>query len=479
MTFRLHGLVLALVCPALLASASEGKTDDAQPDERAHLSLRDAAQRFFATDPSVLASHIAVAAATIGTSAARDRVALSVGMEPGFRGDFGSVGGKTIVLGAGDLPTSMSVTDPWGGAFDVTASAHGLTDPLVVPPGNIGVVDAKYTMPLLRNRLGSLWALEVAAAEQALSEQQANAKALHVERCALLLDLFAAARSLQEQRDVVQELLKLRDKTHARTSADYNNKLLTRLDYLASKTDLIAAKQRVEDLEGQARGAADAFLIVLGDAPGADIVLDDDDALHTVPAPEPGFVHPALLALQAQAAVASARAQVSETRLGPEISLIPGVGGSAFSHQPVGTTTSPSVNGYLSLSVGFELPLLQPQRTYEPLLLRKQADELWARKEAAARVLDERAVRAEASLHAADTQLALVQERLDLAQAELGEARQMYQAGRMEFQDYLQHFVIYEESRLERTVRTLAKARAEHERIAARGVEPGVCQETR
>lgn len=461
---------------SLLVGSAYGQEAKTENQVASQLTLSEAAKRFFQTEPTVAAARLNVAVNDVSVLAARDRFAISLSGTPDVRGQFLSGGPDQRRGLTGSATGAFKMQDRLGGEFTASLEGHAVSDPSFFIPGQGLSATLQYGVPLVRNRLGALWEMEALAAEASVNSAKAAQQAAHLQRCGAFLHLFVTAHSLQEQRDILNELLKLRERNFQRTSADFNKKLLTRLDYLASKSDLVAARQRLEALTGIQKGSLAALFVAMGEAaPSSEIALADEAAARAEKAVERDFEHPELQAFSAFSSAAQKRAAAVERKFSPELSIIPGVGAWGYSNYFFINSIRPTTDLWAGVSVGVDWPVVAPGRKYEPLSLRRQADEFTAKKEERRRQLSSSRERALANVSAAREQLALLEERVELAQAQLTEARATYLSGRLPFQDFLQHFVVYEESRLQRAVLNLELARAEIEAMVALGSEPTVC----
>ncbi|MBI5509900.1 MAG: TolC family protein [Deltaproteobacteria bacterium] len=486
------GLVLAeraASTPAPAEGLTTAGSRNAAPDPAApgpvgaladpkRLALESVIARFLSADPQLRGVRVEQAIAALDLAASRDRFRVYATASPGVAGDFRfKPNHDAIVLG--DLPLGGVIADdPLGGTAAAKINLHGVSDPRGYPPGHVVAAELSYALPLLRNRFGRLYELEEQVFRDIVEARGLQLQAATIERCAAALELFAGARTLQEQLTVYDELLETRDKTYKRTIADYNKKLVQKLDYLAAKADFLAATQRREELAAAKAQAIAVLATFLGEQ--STFELEDHPALHHPPV-DPGAAHPGVGAhplvrvLDQEIESLEGRAALAARTYGPELFLIPRAGLNGASDLLVGTSTRRFLDAFVGITLGLTLPVVEPNADYQPRSWRHQAELLQSRRDEVVRALTERARLAAVASASIVKRLAHTDEKLSISQAQVAEARDLYQRGRLEFQDYFQHWAIFENARFERLELELELVHAWAVAFAARGDPPSFC----
>ena len=92
------------------------------------------------------------------------------------------------------------------------------------------------------------------------------------------------------------------------------------------------------------------------------------------------------------------------------------------------------------------------------------------------RSLQALATTAQVAIDAADAQLALNEEKLEIIKTQISEARGMYRQGRLEFQDFLQHWAAFEQVRFQQLDLLRVRWLAQLELVRVLGPTPSMCE---
>jgi len=467
-----------LFCAAAPAGEQNGGTGE--------LSLEQVVGRFLRVDPDLPVAQLEREVAQLRVALSRDRWRLDgEGFIP-FGYNLYVLPNQALHVGSGELiEAGVRSQDPVGGALRVSANGRVLSEPALSDGGHRAGLQASYTLPLWRNLGGELYALETTRLSRVEEARAAEVEARRLDRCVSAIELYLSAYVLQEHAAVWEELLAHKERTYKRTARDYGRKMVQRLDFLTAKSDWLAARQRHAAFEGRRR---QAFAVLDTYLSAAEVSLAS---------PEPFFVsagdppaegdksafekHPVVLVLDQEVEALRAETRLSRRRYLPEISLVPTLGAQYLSHmlvaQPGGSAYVPLGNAFASLGLLFELPLIEPNRDFERALLGRRQQQLLSQRSEAVRFLDERARGAREAIGAVDARLELTEEKVENIRKQIAEAGAMYGSGRLEFQDYLQHWAFLEEARFERLNLLYSRWRAQTALLRATGPVPDLCQQ--
>ena len=481
----IYGFALAVL--VLLPVQAEEEAEDAEPVEEptgAALPLEAFLAQFLAADPTWKASEVETAIAALAVSRSRDHKEVDLYATPSAGYDLYGTwnGAPPNHLGTfGAASAGATIQDDKGGAWTVSADLAFYTDPNLTEAGHQLGAGVEYALPMLRNAQGKMWALETAWREVEQQATETDSDAFLLERCATGADMYLVAYYLQEQTRIWEDLLVHKEKTYDRTKADYNRRMLPRLDYLTAKSDWLAAQQRHEELRGLERQAKASLATYLGED-GADAQLADPTETLAVEWTDDALAgrfadHPLAQTYEHLAAAYEAEGAYLDRTFRPEISLVPEAGVGHSTHLPIGAgSTTPMTDIYALLSVSFDLPLRKPDRAYHAMTLAERRRQAELQRDEVVRSLAEQATVAQAALDAADAQLALTEAKLEVVQTQIDEAGARFNTGQLEFQDYLQHWAAYEGARFERVGLQYTRWSAQVDLMRTLDAPPAACQ---
>jgi outer membrane protein TolC len=392
----------------------------------------------------------------------------------------------------GDAAVSSAgvrMEDPFGGRFNARLSGRYVSHPERTVNGHTAGAEVSYRLPLGRNLLGRLYELETLSLRQEADTAGANVVAERLARCAVGLELYASAWVWQEQAGVWKELLDTKKKTADRTQRDYARRMVTALDSLTTHSDWLASQQRFAAFDGQRRRALEVVGTYLG-ADASALTLDSPAAFldATPDAADAARLdallaeHPAVVALDHARDAYAARSALVARQYATEVAVGPTVGVDYASR--IGATSAfAGANAnitrfYALLGVQVELPLIEPAPDVETAVLHHRMQQVVARRRETLRALRERVLGTLQELQAVEEQLALTEEKLATIKKQIGEAASMYQNGRLEFQDFLQHWAFYEEARFEHSDLLLVRWRGRIQLLSVLGPMPKACGDT-
>ncbi|MBT3218825.1 MAG: TolC family protein [Proteobacteria bacterium] len=479
-------LFLGLVFVASSGRAQETIETDS---ERAALSLEEYLRQYLQADPTWRVSELEASIAGLATDNSRDRLTLSATATPTMRYNLYGYGSGPPLLhlgtfGLGEVGTVLQ--DKKGGTWSTTVNGTLYTNPNFTTGGHTAGVDSHYAAPLVRNAAGRLWAMETAWLGVEEEAKKEEAEAYRLDRCAAGINLYVATYFLQEQWDVWESLLALKEKTYQRTQREYARRMVTRLDFLAAESDWVSARQRQEELAGK-RDEALASLSSYLDGQPVDFRLASPETVlepYVFPSDEGSLktllnAHPRVAGLEHTSQAYKSQAAWVDRSWMPEVALVPNLGLDHFSLLPDptgGTSSLTDLSGGLALSV--DLPLIQPDRGYQGDVLDQRHTQTMLLLDEAKRDLEERSRVAEAVIVASDARLALTEEKLEILQKQIDEAGAQYSSGKLEFQDYLQHWSQFENARFERLNLLYVRWLAQVELMRALGPIPDSCGRT-
>lgn len=443
------------------------------PEEPPGLALEDWMVSFLDADPSLVEAAALLSAASSRSAAARTRQQTDLFASPSLGGGLDVIGQTTVPFAsAAEASVGVQRTDAQGRSLIASVSAATRLPTFLQGPSIGGNLAGR--IPLRGNVGGRLWTLEAEVAEldteRASHAQEATARA----RCFLGVELYVIAASLQRQAQVYGEFVAAKEDSVERTRRDVRRGLLRRLELLTAQTDL--SQTRTEQLRlAQLRDQALASLAAwLGAAPerldGARLEGWDAPALEPVD-------HPLALALGAQREQRRAEAAVVDQRYRGEIALVPEL---AAVHQGGVLDASGAAVAFTEVAVGVSLdvgvPLAVPRRAHELDALSATADAHDAAAGEIVRQIREDAGVARAALDGLERRLELIEARLALIDEQVEAAWGEFLQGRLEYQDWAQHYALYQSTRLEGVALELERDQARLALASVQGALPGVCR---
>ncbi len=439
-------------------------------------------EEFLSVDREISLARLEHARSVVATAESRDRSVASasfhapVGYSLIAGPDVGVRHLGTASLGA----ASLVYEDDRGRSTRVLASSTVSTAPEVLGGNQLGLrVD--YSVPLWRNAGGKLHDLKTASFLELESARKLDIDAAFLDRCVTGLSLYLRAYVLQELSSVWEDLLEHKERTLRRTERDFARRLVTRLDRLASSADWLSTRQRFEDFSTRrARNLATFFSYVPSDE--EPVLASPKDLLATIPASlteeeleELLQAHPVVQRLDREIAHLQRQRAFVERSFLPEIFLVPEVGVEHYSQAFVPGAATSVTHAFALLGLGVDWPLRSPRQDYDLQNLSILEKRIETERRELTRRLSEHVSLAEETIKGAEARLELANESLETIQNQIREATRLYNTGRLEFQDYLQHWSFYEEGRFAVLELTLARWLGQIELLRALGPTPEVC----
>lgn len=402
-------------------------------------------QAFLDADPSLREAELRVAAAEHSAEGALNRQQTVLLASPRVGGGVAIVGDTAGGFGTGsETALGIQRTGPAGRSVTATVSGSVREPELLQGPSAAAQVAGR--IPLRDNAAGKLWALEARVAALQSEGQAWTSEAVRRERCFLGSELFVVAAALQDQTDVYGDFVEVKEASVARTERDVRRGMLRPLELLTARTDLsqtttdqLALAQRRDE----ARAVLAAWLPEVPErlAPPelegwTDGVLDEQ---------------PSVQALLSSAESRAADAEATLRRYQGRVDLVP----DAYAAVQTGlldTTGAPVSASEVGagVAVEVEVPLRVPRRDHEVAALQAAERADRAAADEARRAFSEQRLRAEAAIVGLKGRAEALDARLELAQEQVDAAWQEFLAGRIEYQDWAQHYALLQSTRLER-----------------------------
>jgi hypothetical protein len=384
-----------------------------------------------------------------------------LGWAPGLSTVAGNLGSGVAGLAWQGAGGSSAGVEGYGSVY-----APGATNILAADAG----IDAWWAFSLGRNSQGRLYSLAAEAAgydEVAAIELQHAARS---ERCWAASRAYVQTWNLSQQVAAFDEFLDKKETARKATARDVSRGMLHRLSLLTAESELASTRSRRLALQIQADQARAALATWQAPQDQDRPLGDPSDALAAIQVAlgdesvRPLVEHPAAMALARQAQARRLDAEWQREDWRTTVDVVPYAGAS----------TSAGLQTGVALSVSFNAiaPRAEPQIA-EVLALASQLD---AQQAGVLRTLAEREARAQVARDGAAAQLVLNEERQALIQRQVSSAWGQYRDGRIELQDYLQHYALYEQARLESVQLTLVRDLAVIELAALHLDAPEACQ---
>lgn len=430
---------------------------------------------FRRTDHQLELSRLKVRAAKLAESRAGDRAASDLSYAPGYTYTRNRVEGSAAAsYDDRDFSQTLGYARTAGFATRFGATAGHAHDNSTLYGSKQDVYSAglSASQPLWRNRFGGLWDLDRRSKRQALASAERSHDDATLTRLTEAVRLYSDAYVEQEKESVFSELLENMRKIWKQSEKDYRKKLITKLNYLASKSNWLQMLDTKESIESQKKKRFDSLNFYV-DAPWDSGLGSPARFFVENPVAEaPDFdAHPSIVSLDRRIAALSIRARYIDRDNAPDVSLD---GAVDYSHTANAQAYSGREDDLWKAKVGFTvaLPLRNPKGKYDGLdNSNSLASARRERAELIRSLKDRWAVqrREHAKL---ETQLRLNAERLKLYALQIDEAYRRFRRGRMEFQDYLQHWDLYQNARINELDLKRRLWAAQLELIRLRGVPP-------
>ncbi len=446
----------ALFWSSLLALSAQAQEPEQTPDpasapEPVPLTLDDFLAAFSLRDAELQVANWGTQRASLARQVADSPEQLDLYASPRLGGAALSPGLGTVAGEVGAGVAGLSWHSPTGATAGVEGHgslyAPGASSLLASEAG----INAWWAMPLGRNSQGRLNTLAIQSATQNEAAAQQLQEAARVERCWAATGGYLQAWNLEQQVAVYDEFLQRKESARKATARDVARGMLHRLELLTAESELAATRSRRQALQVQADQARAVLATWQDPADQARPLSDPSESLSQVltqldsEAARPLSDHPAALAFTSQAGARRLDAEWLREDWRTTIDLVPYAGASTLT----------GIQAGLALSVTYNA--IAPRAEPQIAGILAEASLLDARQAAVLRDLAELEARALVAHEGALAQLALNEERLATIQKQVRSAWGQYQDGRIELQDYLQHYALYEQARLESLQLALAR----------------------
>lgn len=338
-------------------------------------------------------------------------------------------------------------------------------------------VNGSYFLPLLRNFGGREFGYEVEAFEQRKTQAEALYSQEELLYCADAGERFLVRYATAEQLQAYQDLLEEKRRVWFRTAADYSKKMINRLDLLSAKSDWIFAQSLQPGFEARF-GRADAALRAFAELP-ASLDLGEPPPLFEQPVTNEVDLsqHPEVKAIESLSASYDQEILLAREQGKDELDLRLSLGVDRFHDVPVpsggfGETTD--VHGFVG--VRYLWPIERPDIGYRVRILERRQAQLEEQKRDVLRRLRVGVAQSLVTFEKEAEAYRLLQEQLEVLRRQIRSAYDQFRAGKLEFQNYLDHWDRYQRARLEIWDRWLSMRLAELSLIPLTGMLPEVCR---
>lgn len=230
--------LLTLLCLCYAESAC-GQEPDFGPIQE--VSLEDYVRSYFRLNNRLGLAKVGVDRAEVDVMRSNLRRTIDLSVLPTARG-HAIEQGEWRGVGSGNLDAGLQGRPSNGHRWSVSGNLYAPTRSDTYLGGTRYGVRGGHEIPLNRNAGGELYKLEVASAQAVQEQALADLYIERLESCrdgiARYTSLYAAQGALRAYDD----LLKEKRRIYGQTSRDYRRKMLTRLDYLAARSDLAEAE---------------------------------------------------------------------------------------------------------------------------------------------------------------------------------------------------------------------------------------------
>lgn len=362
-------------------------------------------------------------------------------------------------------------------------SGYAVTAQALVPtsPGRLGRtitygIGGSYFLPLLRNLSGREFELETEAFEQRRAQTEALYTQEELLYCADAGERFLVRYAAAEQLKAYRDLLAEKRKVWGRTAADYSKKMINRLDLLSAKSDWIFAQSQMPGFEARF-GRADAALRAFASLPEALELGEPPPLFESPPGPEKDLsAHPRIEALDALGAAFEQEILLAREQGKEELDLRFSLGVDRYHDVPVpsgGAGDTTDVHGFVG--VRYLWPIERPEIAYRIRILEHRQAQLEEQKREIMRQLRVGMKQSLVTLEQEAAAYRLLKEQLEVLRRQIRSAYGDFRAGKLEFQNYLDHWDRYQRARLEIWDRWLSMRLAELSLIPLTGVLPEAC----
>ncbi len=403
---------------------------------------------------------------------------LSVSPEIGARGyHLTAVGSFDPLLRVGaDAEYRYEGNDGSGYAVRAGAAWPSTSN---LPAGNPQYgVEGSYRLPLIRNFGGRENGYEQEAARATRAGADATLAEQDLVWCADATERYLVRYAAAEQLEAYDELIEEKRRVWAQTIRDYERKMIQRLDLLAARSDWLAA-QSLRAVFVARKQRADAALEIFLDGPAPR--LAEPPPIVAAKTPVTATVaanHPRLIRLAAMEAELSQTALLATERGRDELDLAFTLGATRVHDlfiPPNAIADLTDLYGLVQLT--YVWPIERPETEYQAREARLRLARVAAERRALELDLAQR-VREQLEVwrHTTEAYDLVVQQR-DVMRAQIRAAHREFTNGKMEFQDYLDHWDRHQRARLDAWDLWLEAHLAETRLVPLLGTLPEHCRE--
>ena len=321
-------------------------------------------------------------------------------------------------------------------------------------------------------------------------EQQARLKVTGLQICHDAARRYVERYVAQQKLAVYRDLLREKRRIYGQTQADYRRRLVTKLDLLAARSDWMAAKSKEPDLVSKLQ-QADAVLRAY--YPGTEALkLSRPPDAAGLSLGAAGIMrwahdersHPRFAALAAARRALGRQRQwlLEQNRSELDLSLSLGVHRyhSAYSQlQQSAAGFSLQLGDVTDLgtmfSVRYLLPVRRPEVAFKLRLLKLSQRRIDEQRAQLRRGISSEVARVAAVIRNADAAVQLIQKQLRVARQQIRAAHKQYRNGKLEFQNFIDHWEPYQRARMRYWDTLRSRWLAEADLIVLLNQRPGHC----
>ena len=477
---RLATALLLLATPGVAAAADWVPTSTATK-----LSLGPYVAAYHQVTNRLRIQEIAVQSAEVEVQRRRDRATMEIEASPtvGMHGySYTSGAGAAVGDFGGEIGWSRGGN--WGERYGVRAHVSAPTQ-----AGHLGRVatygvTGQYRMPLLRNFLGREFDLSAKVFEQAKVQAQPGLRASELLVCFDAIARYVRRYTAQERLRVHLALRDEKRRIWRQTVSDFRRRMITRLDMLAAKADWLAFSAETPRFYS-ALESSDAALVAFVDKPWRRMPVlvepqlpwDRLDDGPTLVADMDWSKHPRTAAFVAAQGGLRAQLDLLVERNGHELA-VEATAGVDRAHDVFDPTGRGAVITDVHALVGVHWlwPLERPSVAYERRLLELRLDEISQRVAQLERLLSTAVTTSAARYRREVEALKAIETQLEAATRQAKAAYQEFRNGKLEFQNYLDHWGPYQAARLAYWDRRESQYLATLDILEAIDSRPKVCE---
>ena len=477
-------VVRAIVVLAACASASPARADTQTATNT--LSMAAYVRAYQARSNRARIGQLEIARRQLEVDRQRDQATrqLSVAPTAGVRlyhfapHAAGAAGGGLDPVGDIGASAEYGYRGNHGSRYDVTARASLPTGADRLGRNLRYGIDGAYYLSLLRDADGREAELGAASFEHRRASAEADQARIQLDDCADATGRYVLAYATGEQLATYRELLGEKERVWRQTAVDFRKRMVTRLDLLASKSDWLRAQSLTPGFVERVE-RAEVALRAFADLPAA-LTLAEPTPVVSVEAAEAKLdatKHPryrALLEIQ-EAARRDIELVYEQERSTLDLVL---TGGVDRLHR-VGDTAgqladATDIHGLVGLQ--YLWPIDRPDLRWRIEAGRIEIAQVEQEKLDLARALRTGFAQAAATWRQETAALELIAEQQKVVTQQIRAAYSEFRAGKLEFQNYLDHWDRYQQVRLSHWERWVAVRMAEVALVALRSALPEVCR---